>query len=103
MPQKSFAPANTPSIQTVLSVLVAFSATIVARAGSPDWAQWGGPDRNFKCKAKGLADAWPESGPKKLWSRELGDGYSAVVSDGDTLYTMVTLHERLEKNKYALE
>jgi outer membrane protein assembly factor BamB len=39
-------------------------------------------------EAKRLADSWPESGPKELWKRELGDGYSTIVSDGDVLYTM---------------
>jgi len=37
--------------------------------------------------SKGLADSWPESGPRKLWTRELGDGYSTVVADGDLIYT----------------
>lgn len=59
---------------------------IMANAG--DWTQWGGAARDFKSDCKGLADKWPEDGPKKLWTREIGDGYSSVVVDGDTLYTM---------------
>jgi outer membrane protein assembly factor BamB len=35
-----------------------------------------------------LADSWPSDGPKKLWQRELGEGYSAIAVRGDTLYTM---------------
>jgi outer membrane protein assembly factor BamB len=35
-----------------------------------------------------VADKWPESGPKQLWSRDLGDGYATVSVDGDRLYTM---------------
>ena len=54
----------------------------------PDWPQWGGPDRNFMAEASGLADEWPEDGPPKLWSRELGDGYSTIVAEGKRLYTM---------------
>ena len=57
--------------------------------GSPDgWLQWGGPTRDFKAPSTGLAASWPEDGPRELWSRPLGDGYSAIVVDGGTLYTM---------------
>lgn len=62
--------------------------TTVARAQSSDWAQWGGPQRNFKSDVKGLATTWPETGPRRLWQRELGDGYSAIVAEGGTLFTM---------------
>jgi outer membrane protein assembly factor BamB len=55
---------------------------------SQDWPQWGGPRRNFVVDATGLAETWPSSGPRRLWSRELGDGHSSIVADGDRLYTM---------------
>lgn len=57
-------------------------------AASLDWPQWGGPHRNFKADVTGLAAAWPAAGPKKLWSRALGDGYSSISIEGDVLYTM---------------
>lgn len=59
--------------------------------GVPAWAQWaqfGGPNRDFKVNSKGLAEKWPEGGPKKIWERELGDGYSTIVVDEGMLYTM---------------
>lgn len=59
-----------------------------ASAPSAGWTQWGGPNRNFVSDSKGLASAWPASGPKKLWSRTLGEGHSAIVVDGGRLYTM---------------
>lgn len=90
-------------VRILFAALIGLSGAASVQAGSPAWPQWGGPNRNFKCKAKGLAESWPEKGPKKLWSRELGDGYSAIVCDGDTLYTMYTIREKLEKNKYALK
>ncbi len=52
------------------------------------WPQWGGPHGDFKADSTGLADKWPAGGPKKLWSRDLGDGYSSIVCDGKRLYTM---------------
>jgi outer membrane protein assembly factor BamB len=36
----------------------------------------------------GLADSWPATGPKKLWSRALGDGYSAIAEEGGVLCTV---------------
>src|SRR5215813_13295986 len=59
-----------------------------AMAQSASWPQWGGPQRNFMVDAKGLAETWPASGPKRLWSRPLGEGHSSIIVDGDRLYTM---------------
>jgi hypothetical protein len=61
---------------------------VLASAGAVDWHQWGGPNRNFRVESTGLATSWPASGPKKLWSRALGEGYSSIVAVGDALYTM---------------
>ncbi|HEX7173803.1 MAG TPA: PQQ-binding-like beta-propeller repeat protein [Pyrinomonadaceae bacterium] len=71
---------------SVLCLLFACAASASAQAN--DWPQWGGPQRNFVSGAKGLAAAWPEGGPRRLWSRELGEGYSAIAAEGERLYTM---------------
>ncbi len=34
-----------------------------------------------------LADSWPEAGPPVLWVKDLGQGYSAFVGEGDRVYT----------------
>lgn len=59
-----------------------------------DWLQWGGPHRNFMVDSRGLAESWPEGGPRRLWSRELGEGYSAILVQGDVLYTLYRDGER---------
>lgn len=59
-----------------------------AAAVGDDWAQWGGPRRDFKPPASALVEKWPAAGPRAVWKRELGEGYSAVLAAGDTLYTM---------------
>src|SRR5688500_4419867 len=59
-----------------------------AQGSIAGWTQWGGPNRNFMSDSKGLAASWPASGPKKLWSRTLGEGHSAISVDGNRLYTM---------------
>jgi outer membrane protein assembly factor BamB len=52
-----------------------------------DWTVWGGKNRDFIVNTSGLADSWPASGPKKLWSRPMGDGYSAIAEEAGVLYT----------------
>src|SRR6185312_15706278 len=56
-------------------------------AGTP-WTQWGGPNRNFQTDSKGIKEQWPAAGPKVVWKRPLGDGYSAPSVEGNMLYTM---------------
>src|SRR5262249_13047444 len=57
-------------------------------AVAQDWLQWGGPGRNFISDSKGLADSWPAAGPRRLWSRNLGEGHSSILVDKGKLYTM---------------
>jgi outer membrane protein assembly factor BamB len=52
------------------------------------WSQWGGPNQDFRAPAAGLASGWPDAGPERLWSRNLGDGYSAILFEEGRLYTM---------------
>lgn len=65
-----------------------FVSFAFAHAQSLDWPQWGGPHRNFVSDTKGLAATWPEGGPRRVWAREFGEGYSAIVAEGGRLYTM---------------
>ena len=75
-----------PIAAIVLSLLEASS--VVRGAAGADWTQWGGPGRNFMSDAKGLASSWPAGGPKKRWSRALGEGHSSILFEGGKLYTM---------------
>ncbi|GMU33947.1 MAG: PQQ-binding-like beta-propeller repeat protein [Planctomycetia bacterium] len=63
-------------------------AAVTLGCSQGSWTQWGGPNRDFSVGAAPIADKWPEGGPQKLWSRELGDGFSTIVSDGRTLFAM---------------
>ena len=54
-----------------------------------DWPQFHGPARDSICREEGLLQAWPQGGPKLLWTLEgLGRGYSTVSITRGTIFTM---------------
>jgi len=69
----------------VVGVAALFLAPTI---GLGQWPGWGGKNRDFVADSRDLAASWPEGGPKKLWSRPLGAGYSSIAADGGQLYTM---------------
>src|SRR4051812_40622279 len=77
----------TPRILAGAADLSRRSATDNAGAKA-DWLQWGGAGRNFMPEVTGLAASWPSSGPKRLWSRALGEGHSSILVEGGRIYTM---------------
>lgn len=68
--------------------VLALPLVVRPQTTNAQWGQWGGPNRDFVIEGKGLASSWPEEGPKKLWTRDLGEGYSAIVAESDRIYTM---------------
>ncbi|MCP4250490.1 MAG: PQQ-binding-like beta-propeller repeat protein [bacterium] len=75
--------------QLAVAVALAIQGIVPAPSAAGSWLQWGGPQRDFSCPDPGeLATQWADSGPKVLWKRDLGDGYSAILAEGDRLYTM---------------
>lgn len=82
MPRRIFALA-------VLIGLALIETSETALGQSPaSWLQWGGPTRNFMSDSKGLASSWPATGPKRLWTRALGEGHSSILVENGRLYTM---------------
>jgi len=77
----------------VLAALLAFGLWLCGSA-SAQWTQFGGPDQSFAASSKGLAKTWPADGPKKIWSRDLGEGYSTILVDGGRLFTMYRSDEK---------
>src|SRR4051812_3261580 len=64
--------------------LLALLLCSVARPAEPtDWPQFLGPTRNGVYAGQDLAPAWPAGGPKILWDKKLGAGWSGpVVASG---------------------
>ncbi len=44
-----------------------------------DWPQILGPQRNGIGEKESLADAWPKTGPKKVWEVPVGSGYGGAA------------------------
>jgi outer membrane protein assembly factor BamB len=70
-----------------VGVLLLVSASGRQHAVGQDWLAWGGPHGDFTFESQGIAEAWPKDGPRQLWKRPLGDGYSAILCKGETLFT----------------
>ncbi|HVS64280.1 MAG TPA: PQQ-binding-like beta-propeller repeat protein [Thermoanaerobaculia bacterium] len=71
----------------LLTCLLLWTSPVLSQEPA-DWPQWGGPERNFRSEVTGLAESWPEGGPREIWSRPLGDGHSSVVAVDGRLFTL---------------
>ena len=56
--------------------------------GQMDWPQWRGPNRDGLAPASRIATAWPEAGPRQVWRKPLGEGFSGISVSGSRAYTM---------------
>ena len=59
-----------------------------APAAPADWPQLRGPRGDGASEGNGLLSSWAGGGPKELWRRPIGEGFSSVAVRGDRLYTM---------------
>ena len=72
------------------SAEISLSENYSSEPSKNGWAQWRGPNRNGVSNETGILKSWPEAGPKTVWRKTIGDGYSAISIDGDRLYTAYT-------------
>jgi outer membrane protein assembly factor BamB len=52
-----------------------------------DWPCFHGPTHDGHAVGERLAEGWPAGGPRVVWSREVGTGYSSIVVEGTRAYT----------------
>jgi len=69
----------------LVTLLVALSAPSVIAA---DWPWLYGPHRDHTSAEKGLLRAWPEEGPKVLWTVPMGAGFGGPVVSGGRVYVL---------------
>lgn len=70
------------------SLLIILALAGAGQARAADWPQLGGPVRDGTSPERGLARSWPQPGPRVVWRRPIGEGYSTVAAAGSRLYTM---------------
>lgn len=61
---------------------------VAALGARADWPQFLGPNRDATSPETGLLRAWPESGPKELWSTAVGPGYAGPSVVGNEVYVL---------------
>ena len=72
-----------------LAVLMAAGAVhLAADSSERSWPQFRGVHRDGISPETGLLESWPESGPKEIWRRPIGEGYSAISVTNGRRYTM---------------
>lgn len=77
----------TPSPIRLTFVLIAVAIASVPSSADADWHEWGGAGRDFTVESEpGLLESWPKEGPKVVFERPLGAGYSAILVDDRRLY-----------------
>src|SRR4051812_3201171 len=64
----------------VVIVLTVSSIFLAPARAAEDWPQWLGPRGNGVSGEKLSVDQWPKSGPKALWSKQVGVGHSSPVA-----------------------
>ena len=93
-PCESLSAESVPSARVLrrtvrsLAVVTALALGFPVAVAAEDWLQWGGPSGDFVVAAGALAESWPEDGPKQLWKRPLGEGYSSILVSKGRLFTM---------------
>lgn len=71
-----------PAVSLSLALLAAGPAAAL------DWPQFRGVNRDGVSAETDLPRSWPAEGPRVLWKRAIGEGYSGISVAGDRLYTM---------------
>jgi len=70
-------------MRRVLLLLLAGSLAAIAQTPVSDWPQFLGPDRNGNYRGPALLETWPAGGPRVVWKKQVGQGFSGpVVTQG---------------------
>lgn len=73
---------KTPGFKEIVSRPTGLNAALKTDLQPPDrWPNLFGPNHDSVANSKGVQLPWPGAGPKELWRKPLGIGYSSVVVD----------------------
>jgi outer membrane protein assembly factor BamB len=64
-------------------LLLLLTLAVFPQATTSDWPQFFGPARNGVYRGPALSEMWPAGGPKVVWRKDVGEGFSGpVVTQG---------------------
>ena len=86
-------PRSSGSFRLVLAAWLSVAG--VATMAAHDWPQFLGPSRDGVYSGTELADSWPAAGPRRVWTKQVGQGFSGPVVTGDR----VILFHRVENDE----
>lgn len=77
-----------------VALAAALGSMALRTVEAADWPQWLGPDRNG-ATSESVSVAWGVDGPKVVWMRAVGKGFSGPVVSGGRL----VLHQRRDEEE----
>jgi outer membrane protein assembly factor BamB len=77
----------------VLALIFGLGISVVgtgfySTAEAADWPNWRGPNYNGISSETGWASTWPQEGPKVLWKRSIGTGFTSIAVSNGRAYVM---------------
>ena len=75
------------------------AAPSAPRAQTTDWPQLGGPNGDWSSAEKGLADKWPDAGPKMVWEARTEPGFASPVVAQGHVYLLGRKEWGIKKDK----
>jgi outer membrane protein assembly factor BamB len=72
-------------VRHLIAVLI-FATAVLFQSNVSDWPQLLGPSRNGIYAGPALAETWPAGGPRVVWRKQVGEGFSGpVVAQGHVI------------------
>jgi outer membrane protein assembly factor BamB len=81
-----------PFKRAVLCFVIGLSS-LARSIFADDWPRWRGPELNGISKETNWSLSWPVEGPKQLWKRSVGTGFSSVAVAQGQLFTLGNKNE----------
>lgn len=81
-------PAGCAQIEAEPTLIAAAVGDEAPPTTDGDWPAFRGPNRNGITTESDWTASWPAEGPRRLWTAEVGLGYSAVSVDDGRAYTL---------------
>jgi outer membrane protein assembly factor BamB len=92
------------NIQVLLFVFCVCAALAIFSniAKSADWPNYRGPSHNGITNETNWSANWSKSGPKQLWKKSIGIGFSSITVSNGRVYTMGNTGRKGDKKEHDI-